>query len=354
MIAEQVADDRIPLFGLGTTVLRSRWRIARWALLGGVIALAPVIAKPLTYRASASFIPQGYESGRSGLAGIAGQFGISLNVPTGNQSLSPDFYVQLLSSRVLLRPIVDDSFAVTELGSRRIPFMELLAIQGGTPASREERAVRALSGMISTTVVRTTGVVELAVTSLYRSLSLAVAAALVNGINDYNTRVRQGQAGAERKFVEGRLAVAGDDLQVAEDGLSRFMRANRNVGSSPELAMERDRLERDVGLKQQLLSSLAQSYEDVRIREVRDTPVITMFELPSAPTRPEPRGRLSRLLFGLMVGGFLGVMIVLASAFMTHRRMAGDADAAAFVGALREMRGDVLRPVWWVRKMVRR
>ena len=100
-------NDEISLFSLGTVLLRSRWRIMRWMFIGAVLAALSVISKPAAYVASASFLPQGSDAGRPGLAGIAGQLGISL--PVGNQPLSPEFYSKLLTSRVVLLPIVRDT-----------------------------------------------------------------------------------------------------------------------------------------------------------------------------------------------------------------------------------------------------
>ena len=80
--AESPHGDEVSLFELGTTVLRNRWRIARWAFIGASVAALSVFSKPALYRASASFVPQGGNDSRSELASLAGQFGVSL--PTGS------------------------------------------------------------------------------------------------------------------------------------------------------------------------------------------------------------------------------------------------------------------------------
>jgi uncharacterized protein involved in exopolysaccharide biosynthesis len=100
----------LSLLAVGTILLRNRWRVVRWMLFGAVVAALAMLTKPALYVASASFIPQGADPGRSGLANLAGQFGVVL--PASNQSLSPDFYASLLRSRELLLPIVSDTFAV--------------------------------------------------------------------------------------------------------------------------------------------------------------------------------------------------------------------------------------------------
>ena len=117
---------------------------------------------------------------------------------------------------------------------------------------------------------------------------------------------------------------------------------NRQFTSSPDLTFQRDRLQRDVTLKQQVFTSLTQSYEEVRIREVRDTPVITVIETPSVPTLPEPRGRLVRVLFGLIFGALFGAFIAFVSGAIARRRQEGDSEADEFVNTLGEVKGKML------------
>ena len=348
---EWAVNTEISLFALGTTLLRNRWRIARWALGGAAIATLVVLFRPAVFMASASFVPQGNDPGRSGLASLAGQFGVSL--PAATQSLSPDFYAKLLKSRVLLAPIARDTFVVQELGGRRIPFLDVFKIGGGSQAQREERGVALLRSIVAVSVVKASGVVELSVTTRWPSVSLAIVTDLVNGVNEYNQRTRQSQAAAERKFVEGRLEVASGELRAAEDRLEGFLRTNRQFASSPELTFQRDRLQRDVSLQQQVFTSLTQSYEEVRIREVRDTPVITMFETPAVRAQPESRGRVSGVLLGLMLGAFLGIIVAFTRGMAARRRDIGDAEANEFVGALGEVKGELLEPVRWIGKRIR-
>lgn len=332
--------DDLSLFAVGTILLRNRWRILRWMLVGGTLAAVAAFTKPALYVASASFIPEGSEQSRSALAGLAGQFGVAF--ASGNQSQSPDFYSTLLTSRVLLRPVARDTFAVQERGGRRIAFLDLFKIDGSSATRREEEGVLQLQKIVKPSIVKTTGVVEVTVATQWPSVSLAIANDLLTGVNEYNQRTRQGRAAAERKFVEGRLALAGSDLRAAEDRLEDFLMTNRQFTSSPDLTFQRDRLQRDVTLKQQVFTSLTQSYEEVRIREVHDTPVISVVETPSVPTLPEARGRLARVLFGLIFGAFFGAFIAFVSGAIARRRQEGDSEADEFVNTLGEVKGKVL------------
>jgi uncharacterized protein involved in exopolysaccharide biosynthesis len=310
-------------------------------LIGAVITVLPVMFDPPVYQASASFAAQGAEAGRSGLASLAGQFGVSL--PTSNQSQSPEFYLKLLKSRVLLSAVARDSFAVDSKG-KRVPFLDLFRVKGDSPQRREEEGVKLLMQIVTAGVDKPTGVVDLAVSTRWPNVSLGIVSALVGGVNTFNQRTRQSQALAERKFVEGRLAIASSELRVAEDRLARFLAANRQYQNSPELTFEHERLQRAVMLQQQIFTSLNQSYEEVRIREVRDTPVITIVEVPSVRTMPQPRGRTKRALMGLLLGALAGALSIFLSQLIARRRALGDTEATDFVEALKETGGPLLRP----------
>jgi len=179
----QESGDEVSLFELGTILLRNRWRLLRWIGIGVVIAALIAFTKPALFMASTSFVPQGNDASRSGLASLAGQLGMS--IPTSNQSLSPEFYVKLLKSRVLLLPIARDSFVVQELGGKRVSYLDLVEVpKGMAPAEREQKGVKRLQNLVNASVVKPTGVVELSVESKWRSVSLAIATALVARVHD--------------------------------------------------------------------------------------------------------------------------------------------------------------------------
>lgn len=336
MPAPATRDEReISLVSIATTVLRHRWLIVGAAIVGAVLAVLPVLSLKPLFQAHASFIPQDTQAPQTGVSGLAGQLGLAAT--RGNE-----FYLKLITSPVLLRQVSHDTLVVPEMGGRRLTLMQVLNVNRGTQAADEEEAIRKLSSLVSASMDKTDGMVTLTVTTLWRSVSLAIAQSLVEGVNDYNERTRQTQAAAERKFVEGRLSVAGSDLRAAEDRLEGFLRMNRgDVGGAPQLAFERDRLQRDVTLRQQLYSTLTQSFEDVRIREVRDTPVITVFEPPTAPLEAAPRRRVKRVFYGGIFGALAGIALSFLSGIFMKMKRTDDPDTNEFLGALHEATNDV-------------
>jgi uncharacterized protein involved in exopolysaccharide biosynthesis len=351
--AAEWRDEEISLFAVGNTLLRNRWRIVRWMVLGGIIAGAAVITRKQVFKATASFIPEaGASQPTSSLASLAGQFGVSLSSTSGSQS--PDFYIELLQSHTLLKRFLADTFTVQEMGGRRVAFNDLFEIKGESAVAREDNGVDALRGMVTTDITKPTGIVEVSVTTRWPSVSVAIAADLVSAVNDFNNRSRQSQAAAEQKFVEQRISVASSELLAAENRMQAFLEANREIGNSPQLTFEKDRIQREVLLRQQVYSTLMQSYEDVRMRAVRDTPVITPFEAPVLPLRAEARGRLKMGLLGMFLGALIGIALTFISEMFARSRTAMNPDANDFVVTLQEVKGEMLRPVRWVAGRERR
>lgn len=344
MIEDSLPDDEVSLFTRVNTVLQNRRQIAQWAGVGAILATLSVVNSPAMYKASASFVPQGGDAGRSGLAGLAGQLGVTLS--TSNQALTPDFYVSLLRSRELLGSVAHDTFTVRELGSKRIALLDLLKVKEGSLAHREELGVRLLTDLTTAIADRKTGVVRLEVKTRWPSVSLGIATNLVVGVNGYNQRTRQTQAMAERKFLQRRLESANSDLREAENRQERFLTNNKQLNLSPQLKFENDRLARNLVLQQQVVTSLTQAYEDAKIREVRDTPVITMLESPTVRTEPEPRGRTRRIAFGFLLGAIAGIVAVFVRAMAVNIRKRGDVDGEAFLETLEEIKRNTLKPFW--------
>jgi uncharacterized protein involved in exopolysaccharide biosynthesis len=105
-----------------------------------------------------------------------------------------------------------------------------------------------------------------------------------------------------------------------ENRLQAFLEVNRDVGNSPLLRFRQERLEREVSVRQAVVSALSQGYEQARIDEVRDIPVITIVEEPRAPALPDSRMVLLRAFLALIAGALLGALLAFLMAFAQATR----------------------------------
>jgi uncharacterized protein involved in exopolysaccharide biosynthesis len=231
-----------------------------------------------------------------------------------------------------------------DTGRVRATLAEVFGISGPTPALQREKVIRRLASRITAVPVVKTGVVRIRASVEAPDLSRQMVRVILDRLNAFNLVTRQSQAGAERRFMETRLDTAGTELRAAEDRLQGFLQRNRDYRNSPELSFQQDRLSRDVQMRQQVYTTLAQAYEQAKIEEVRDTPVITVVEQPELPARPDSRGIVRSTLVALVGGGLLGVLLAVLLAAMVRERTFNPRDTEAFHQELRRAVDELRRP----------
>lgn len=322
--------DEISLWTLASVLVRHRRLIVAFAVVGAALGLSSGLLSTRVYTSKATFIPQASEAGQSVASATAAQLLGFRVMASGSESWGPALYVELLRSRDLLEPIVLSTITVAEEGGRRVTVMDLLGITAPTLERRIDLAHRALAARIGADQEPHLGAVKLWVTTKWPSVSLQVAERLVTGMNEFNAKTRRSQATAERQFVEAQVAEAEAQLRAAEDRLEAFLQRNRATEGAPQLAFERDRLQRAVNLRQTLHASWLQSREAARIREVRDIPVITVIEKPQLPIVGEPRKSVQKAVVGGLVWGALGLLIAFLLQGVKAARRASSEEAGEF------------------------
>ena len=332
----------VSLIALATVLVRRRRLIVALALAGGVLSLTSSLLTKRVYASKATFLPKAAEQPTSGLALAASQLG--LQIPTSSGAWGPPMYIELLNSRVLLEPLALDTLTVLEQGRRRASVMDLLEIKEPNRARRLELAVKQLQGMVTSGELKSLGAVRMAVKTRWPSVSWQLAQDLVRGVNQFNLETRQSQAAQERRFVEARAGEAELALRDAEDRLLVFLQRNHAFGA-PELEVERGRLQRNVALRQQIYTTLLQNKEEAKIREVRDTPVITVLEEPRLPLTPEPRNSIYKGILGGLLGAMVGVILAIISHLSTSARRRTNPEMSEFLRLLEQAKPRFLRRV---------
>ena len=339
---EPESGSEISLIRLLNIVLAHRSIVVACSVLLFILVVGVTLILPRTYTTAASFTPQS-ERLPSNLAGIAAQFGVAL--PGGDAGASPDFYVELLESRRILGETIKTRYTFpTDTGEVSGTLMDILEIEGETEGEREETALRRFRGMVTAELDRPSSVVTVEVETDNPQLSARIAQRLLELLNRFNLETRQSQAAAERRFTERRLAEAKLELLEVENRLQAFLEINRDVGTSPLLRFRQERLEREVSIRQQVVSALAQNYEQARIDEVRDIPLITIVEEPVARALPDSRMVLLRGILALVAGALLGSLVAFFMAFVRASRTDAADELDEFRRLKRATARDIRRP----------
>jgi uncharacterized protein involved in exopolysaccharide biosynthesis len=344
-VSDGDADEerQISLLALFNVLMRRRRLIAAVAALAALITAVVTLARPRVYTVSATLMPQSApQVGAGALSGLAAQFGVSLGSSSAGQS--PAFYAELLRSRVILEGATSARYEVHDDGkARRGSLADLLGIEARTPERRQLLTRLWLADNLKVSTTRETGLVRVSVSTRWPELSLQIADTLLARLDSFNRERRRTNAGTERAFVEERLRDSQGHLQVAEQQLLSFLQRNREYANAPLLAYEYERLQREVMREQTLNTSLAQAFEQARLEEVRNTPVVTVIEPPELPARPDSRLLLVKLLVALVVGTLIGSLLALASAGFGGAGTAS-ADREEFIALRRATLQDLRRP----------
>lgn len=268
-----------------------------------------------TYTGFASFVPQA-ASGGGGAVGLAAQLGVNLG--GGNAGHSPEFYARLVRSREILARVAEQPIPGPD-GSN-LPAGALAAAYGveePDPEERRRQLLEVLQASVTSEAEPLTGLVEVELVAPTEPLAELLALRIVDAVNAFNQEQRKSQASAEREFAGARLQEAQAELAGTESRLEAFLRSNPQYSNAPELTLQFERLQRQLGLQQQVVVTLTQLYEQARIEQIRNTPVITVIENPIGSAKPNSRGTVLNALVTGVVGCLIAGAMV---AFWETRR----------------------------------
>jgi uncharacterized protein involved in exopolysaccharide biosynthesis len=313
-------DQQMDEISLGALVapLIERWRtIAVGAIAGAVLGVALALLLPSKYTAETSFAPE--TSSASSLMGALGSLGAlggslgGLGAALPSASSSPEFFASLLQSRELREATLKSRFRDPESGTER-PLLDILDPPGNTPARRLGEGVRRLAKLTSVSVDKKTGIVGLTATMRDPALAAAVANRMTTLLNEFNLERRQSSSRSQREFAERRLRTAEAEMRGAEARQLDFLQSNRAITQSPALQATAARLDREVRLKQDVYLSLSKAFEEARIAEVRDTPLLTLIDGATPPDRRSSPRRVLTVVAATILGALVGIaMVVVAS-----------------------------------------
>ena len=294
----------------------------------GIIMVAAIVRSLIgsdQFTVESRFKPEASDAAPSQLLGLAQQFGF--NLAATDNAESPEFYEGVIESRTLMRQVAQTHFSfVTDEGDTLSGTLdELYEIEA---PDRDVATVLLLDGLVNASVDLRRGEVNLRTSARWPPLAVQMNERILELVNSFNLETRQSQAAAERAFVQQRVAETRHELREAEAELQDFLKHNRLYQDSPELSFQANRLRRVVDLRQQVLTSLSEAYEQARIDEVRDTPVITIVDHPAdAIIYPDKNLVLAGVL-GLIIGGMFCLVMAITLEYLGQQRSQGSEEYA--------------------------
>ena len=304
--------EQFSLLSIVTLLLDRRRRIIWFGILVAAVAV-PIQWLTSDYVVTASFMPEGSNTSGS-LPGLAATLGVLVGPIGDGESLQ--FYGSLVRSNHILAQLLEEQVPSNPLNSSAGPqvrIVELLELPDPQDGLEElPKIIDKLRKTISVATDLEAGMVRITTRAPGPQATETLSRALLELVNDFNLDKRQSRAHLERLWIEERLSEATKRLADTELDLQTFLENNRaGETSSPRLAFQRQSLQRQVDQAFQLTLGLQENYEQARIEEIRNTPVVTVLDQPEGFAE-----RDSRLLTTSVLAFLFGAGLAIASLFL--------------------------------------
>lgn len=355
--APPVADDEIDLIALAKTSWSGRRTIIRSILICGILGFFIAIFSSKEFVATTIMVPSESDatSKLGSLGGLAAMAGINIGAASGSD-LSPTIYPQIVSSLPFQLELMKTPLNFSGL-SQPVTFFDyytkiqkpnfflkytiglpgvilglpgtiISAIKGEQPEkligeenkpfelSDKQRDVRLiLSNLISLETNVKDGILTLTAKMPEARAAAQLGQRAQELLQQYITEFKIKKAKANLDFIQQRYDETSKKFETAQLQLASFSDRNKNV-SLATAKTEEQRLTSQYNLIYSLYSELAKQLEQAKIQVKQDTPVFTIIEPISVPTKKSKPNRPMILFIWLFLGGVLGTGIVFGKGYL--------------------------------------
>ena len=356
--ATPIADDEIDLIALAKTFWSGKRTVLISILICGVLGFFIAISASKEFVASTIMVPSGSDAGSKlgGLGGLAAMAGINIGSSTSSE-LSPTVYPQIISSlpfqmELMKTPLNFQEFSqpvilfdyYTRIQKPNLllkytiglpgviiglPGVILSAIKGKQPEklitseenqpfelSDKQRDVRQiLFGLISLDVNAKDGLLTLSAKMPEARAAAQLGQRAQELLQQYIVEFKIKKAKANLDFIQQRYDETSKKYEAAQQQLASFSDRNKNV-SLATVKTEETRLNSQYNLIYSIYSELAKQLEQAKIQVKQDTPVFTIIEPISVPTKKSKPNRPMILFIWLFLGGVIGTGIVFGKGYL--------------------------------------
>ena len=268
------------------------------------------------YVSSAKIMSSGGGNSGSQLQGLAAQFGIS--APGGSEG-AQWVYSEIVKSRTLAKSVLKRKFDTNEYGPQK-SLLQILTYGDEEPTvsidTLEIHGANALIGMIE--IESQGSFYNLSVSTFEPQFAADLCAVLIEELDRHQREYKTEKVKETRLFIEGRIIDIQKELESAEENLKVFRDRNRQIGQSPALLLEQQRLTRETAVLTGVFTTLKQQLEMTKIEEVKESTLIQVLDPPIAPFhRDSPNRRLSVLL-SLILGFGLAVIVAFVKEYASN------------------------------------
>ena len=262
-----------------------------WAVASGILVAVVTLFMPNYYRSEARLLPVESKGAGGNLGGLAS---------------SDANFVDVLNSRWLREQLLNTEFHYHarpwRFGAERL---ETKTFYGYLEAKNMDRALQDMGSILSASRDLKSKVISISAETTSPELSQLIVQQAAKLLETFNQEKSRTRGGAKATFAEARLAEGRKEMDEAEDAFRRFLEVNRNYQTSgdPAVRLRGTRLEAELRLRQQLVTSMAMNREQALLEEKNDIPILNMLDPGNLPIdKSKPARSVLVLLAMLLVG----------------------------------------------------
>jgi uncharacterized protein involved in exopolysaccharide biosynthesis len=305
-----------------TPLIERRRQIILGSILFAALTAGVVAMIPRKFRAELSLTPVVNNKSGTALGGFAALAGATLN--TGYQ-LTPARMVELLKSRTVLAGV-----GRSRISNDRPETVIDRFLGERYTRNDEEEIQKHLQRILNVLTNKETGTITVAVEHSDSGLARVIASRIVDSASQIFVRTSKAQAQQLRIAQEGRVEAAKAQLARAEERRREFNFANRAVPGFSPASVERERVNREVELAEQVYTQAATDRESAYARELEATPTVVVQD-PLPPVLPKVRKRMimKTMIAGLASLVTISILVVIAD-FIRRRLARSDSESDRF------------------------
>ena len=321
-----------------------------------VLGLVAAITMKRTYTVSTTMVPQMSSSRSSSLASLASLAGMDLGM-TQTSELSPLVYPQIVESvpyrvelmhtplhfekadtavslltyaKDYMKPGVMATIKKYTIG---LPFLLLSKLskpkdvvlpgdwsaEGSseprpyTVTKDEEKMLKYLATAVNLAVDKKEGYLTLTVNGMEPVQTADLAIKAQELLQAEVTRFRTEKAEDELKYIQERYNEVKKEAESYQASLAVLTDRSQSMTTS-RARLERERLQTKYAVSSAVYSELAKQLETAKMKVKRDTPILTVVQPVTVPTKPS-NSRAKTLIVWTFLGGILGCGIVLGKQY---------------------------------------
>lgn len=295
----------IPLIPVVRARLAPFRRALKWGLVSGLLMAAYSLRMPNFYKSEARILPVESKApggGMGNLAAAAAAFGVGL---PGQEGADANF-VDVLNSRWLKENLLQTPF-----------HFHIRTWRFGKDAYREatlyqyldqrnmDQAVARVSKVLSASRDPKSKILLITAETESPELSQQIVRRACELLEQFVQQRNRTKGGDKAAFVVARLEEARKDLDQMEGAFRRFLDANRNyqVSGDPGVRLQGARLEMELKLRQQLVSTLSMNREQALLEEKNDMPILNVLDQGNLPIDKSRPARASLVLMAMIAVG---------------------------------------------------